>query len=81
MGHLLTKGKVQIDIRMEGVSHDAVFQDEAKMNEMNEKLEEFKMGSCAKSIRNDLSKSRMVFSEETSRAIFEMGNMELIELK
>ena len=39
------------------------------------------MGSCAKSIRNDLSKGKMIFSEETSRAIYEKGNMELVELK
>ena len=41
----------------------------------------FKMGSCAKSIRDDLSKGRMIFSEETSRAIYERCHMELIELK
>ena len=51
------------------------------MNEINEKLEKFKLGSCAKSIRNDLSNGKMIFSEETSRAIHEMGNMELIELR
>ena len=48
---------------------------------INEKLEKFKMGSCAKSIRNDLSKGKKIFSEESSRAINEMGNMELIELR
>ena len=51
------------------------------MNKINEKLEKFRMGSCATSIRNDLSKGKKIFSEETSRAIYEMGNMELIELK
>ena len=50
------------------------------MNEINEKLEELKMGSCAKSMRNDLSKGNVIFSEESSRAVYEMGNMELIEL-
>ena len=39
------------------------------------------MGSCAKSIRNDLSKGKMIFSEESRRAIYEMGNMEMIELR
>ena len=38
------------------------------------------MGSSTKSIRNDLSTSDTIFSEETSGAIHEMGNMELIEL-
>ena len=51
------------------------------MNEINEKLEKFQMGSCAKSIRNYLSKGKMIFSEESSRAVYEMGNMELIELR
>ena len=36
------------------------------------------MGSIAKSIRNDLSKGKMIFSEETSRAICEMGGVVLI---
>ena len=39
------------------------------------------MGSCARSIRNDLSKGTMIFSEESKRANFEKGNMEVIELK
>ena len=39
------------------------------------------IGSCAKSIQNDLSKGRKIFSGKTSRAVYEMGNMELIELK
>ena len=39
------------------------------------------VGSGTKSIRNDLSIGKMIFSEESSRAIHEMGNMELIELR
>ena len=66
---------------MEGVSQDAILQDEAKMKEINEKLAKINMGSCAQSIHNDLSKGKMIFSEESSRAIYEMGNMELIELR
>ena len=70
----------EIDLRIEGVSQGAILQDEEKMKEINEeKLEKFKMGSGTKSIRNDLSKCRMIFREEISRAINEMGNMELIE--
>ena len=56
-------------------------QDEEKMKEVNEKLEKFLMGSGTKSIRNHLSKGNMIFSEESSRAIHEIGNMELIELR
>ena len=73
-----TRKQFEIDLRVEGVSQDAILQDEAKMNEISEKLENFKMGSCAKSIRNDLWKGNMIFSEESSRAVYEMGNMELI---
>ena len=75
------KPHFEIDLRVEGVSQDAILHDEAKMNEINEKLEKRKMGSCAKSLRNDLSKGKMIFSGESSRAIYEMGNMEFIELK
>ena len=58
----------------------AILQDEEKVKEIIEKLEKFNLGSITKSIRNDLSKGNMIFSEESSRAIYEMGNMELIEL-
>ena len=47
-----------------------------------QKLEKLKIGSCTKSIRNDLSKKGdMIFSEESSRVIYEMGNLELIKLR
>ena len=39
------------------------------------------MGSGTKSIRDDLSKGKMIFSEEASLAVYEMGNKELIELR
>ena len=51
------------------------------MKEINEMLEKRKMGPGKKIIRNDLSKGNMIFSEESSLAIYEMGNMELIELR
>ena len=68
-------------LRVEGVSREAILQNEAKMNEINDKLKKLKVGSCTKSIRNDLSKGTMIFSEEQRRAIHEIGNMELIEFK
>ena len=34
-----------------------------------------------KFVRNDLSKGTVIFSEESRRAIYEMSNMEFIELK
>ena len=44
-------------------------------------MEKLRIGSRTKSIRNDLPKSNMIFSEESSRAVHEMGNTELIELR
>ena len=64
-----------------GVSREAILQNEAKMNEINEKLKKLKVGSCTKSIRNDLSKGTIVFSVESRDAVGEMGNMQLIQLK
>ena len=75
------KPQFEIDLGEEGVSQDAILEVEAKMSENNEKLEKLKVGSCTKSIRNDLSKGTVIFSEEPRRAIYEMGNIELIELK
>ena len=51
------------------MSQDAILQDEAKMNDINEKLEKFRNGSGTKSIRNDLSFDKIVFSEESSRCL------------
>ena len=52
------------------------------MKEINEKLERIqKWDPSTKSICNDLSKGNLIFSDEASRAIYEMGNMELIELR
>ena len=51
------------------------------MKEINKTLEKLKSGSCTKSIREELKKKGdMIFSEESSRVIYEMGNMELFEL-
>ena len=41
-----------------------------KMIEINEKFEKLKMRSSTKSFRNDLSKGKMIFSEESSRATY-----------
>ena len=44
-------------------------------------IERIKIGSNKICIRADLAKKKMVFIQESSQAIFEMGNVELIELK
>ena len=66
---------------IEGVPQDAIFEDEEKMKEVNEKLEKLKSGSCTKFICDDLKEDNMIFSEESIRVIYEMGNMELFELR
>ena len=75
------KPQFEIDLRVEGVSQDAILQYEEKMTEIHKKLEKLRIGSCTTSIRNDLSKGNVICSEESSRAVYEMGNMELIELR
>ena len=44
-------------------------------------IERINIGSNKIYIREDLPKKKMVFSQESSQAIFDMGNVELIELK
>ena len=74
------KPQFEIDLRVEGVSQDAILQ--IREDERNQRKSwKVEIGSGTKSIRNDLSKGNMIFSEESSRAIYEMGNMELIELR
>ena len=52
------------------------------MKGINKTLEKLKSGSCTKSIRDDLKKKGdMTFSEESSRVILRMANMELFELR
>ena len=59
-------------LRVQGVAQDAILQDEANMQEINQPVNKVEAGSNKSSIRNDLSKDKMIFSEESSRAIFEM---------
>ena len=45
-------------------------------------IERIKIGSNKICVyRGDLAKEKMVFSQESSQAVFEMGNVDLIELK
>ena len=75
------KPQVEIDLRVAGVSQDAILQNKEKMKEINKQLEKLRIGSCTKSIFNDLSKGNTIFSEESRRTIYEMSNLELIELR
>ena len=60
---------VDIDLRVQGVAQDAILQDEAKIREINQQVNKVKAGPNKISIRNDLAKDGMTFSEtsETSQ--------------
>ena len=48
------------------------------MKQINETVEKSKDGS--KSVQDDLTNGDMIFTEESSRVVYEMGNVELFEL-
>ena len=75
------KPQFEIDLRVEGVSQNAILQDDEKLKEFNKKLVTLRGASHRKSIRNDLSNGNVIFSEGSSRAVHEMGNTESIELR
>ena len=47
------------------------------MKEINENSEKLNSRSCSKSIRDDFKDDNLIFSEESTRVIDELGNMEL----
>ena len=76
------KPEFEIDLRVEGVPQGAILKHEEQMKEISEKLKKLKFGSCTKSNRDDLKQEgNVIFIEESSRVLYEKGNMELFELK
>ena len=73
----ISKTDVDTHLGDKEVITDAFSNNEAT-NQVNERV---KIGSHKICIREHLAKEKMVFSQESSQAIFEMGNVELIELK
>ena len=71
-----SKVDVDIDLTVQEVAQDATLQDEA----ITQEIDRVKAGSNKISIRNDFAKDEVIFFEESSRAVFEMGNVEQIEL-
>ena len=67
------------------VSANAFLQAEAVKEEIAETnikaIKRIKIGSKKVCVREDLAKEKMVFSQESSRSVFAMDNVELIELK
>ena len=74
-----TASKVDVGTHLseQEVMTDAFSNNEAKTQEIG------RVKICSKKmcIREDPAKEKMVFSKESSRAVFEMDNVELIELK
>ena len=64
----------KVDLRVEGVPENVIFKDEEQMKQINE----LKDGS--KSVRGDLKNGDMTFTKESSRVIYDTGNVELFEL-
>ena len=65
----------EIDLRIQGVPDDIVQQDANRMKKTNEKLKNWRNGSRAASIREDLSREDgdQTFSEKLQRVIYEMA--------
>ena len=67
---------------MEGVSQDATLKDEEQTKEIKKSWKSWELGSGTKSLRYELKKKGdIIFSEESNRAIYEMGTLVLIELR
>ena len=82
-----SNSKMDVDTHLSDtdVSTNAFLQNEAVKEELTDTntkaIERVKIGSNNICIREDLANVKTVFSQESSQAIFEMGNVELIELK
>ena len=50
--------KFEIDLRVDGVSQDAILKHKEQMKEINETLEKLKNGSFTKTNRDDLKKNK-----------------------
>ena len=55
------KPDVDIDLRVQGVSQDAILQDEVKVREISQQANKVKAGSNKISVRNALVKDGMIF--------------------
>ena len=76
------KPQIEIDVRVEGVSQDAILQDEEKLRQSTKSWKSFKWDQAQNPfVTICRKKGNMIFSEESSRAIYEIGNMELVELR
>ena len=63
------KPNFKVHLRVEGVPEDVILKDEEQMKQINETVEKLKEGS--KSVLDDLENVDMIFSEESSRVIYD----------
>ena len=72
----------KVDLRIERIAQDVILKDEERMSKIQEVGEKLRNDSRMKSILEDLGKpeNSIKSSEESSRIIDEMGNIELYEL-
>ena len=77
------ESEFKVDIRIEGIAQDVILQDEERMGKIQEEVEKWRKGSYPKSIREDLRKpeNSMIFCEESSRIIHELGNIETVRIR
>ena len=85
LGHTTSNMDVDTHLGDKEVSTNALLENEAVKEELTDTntkaSESVTTGSNKICVREDLAKEKMVFNQESSQAIFEMGNVELIELK
>ena len=80
LGQTSSNMVVDTQVNTQAFSKDETVKEEFTETK-TEEIERIELGSNKICIRDDLVKNTMMFSEESSQAIFDMGNAESIELK
>ena len=72
----------KVDLRIEGIAQDVIQENEQRMGQFQKVADKLRTGYRTKSIVEDLGKPErsIKFSEESSRTIRELGDIELHEL-
>ena len=72
----------KVDLRIQGIALDVNPEDEEEMGQIHKVGEKIRIGYCMTSIIEDLEKPEksIKFSEESSRTIHELGNIECHEM-
>ena len=72
----------EVDLSIEGIAQEVILKDEERMDKFQKVVDKLGTGHHTKSIIEGLVMTRksIKFSEESSRTIHELGNIELHEL-